>query len=53
MKEKHIVDLFSQLTLAIFLVKTTFWKGNLFLDSNVKLNVSATYYPQIELVNCF
>jgi hypothetical protein len=51
MYEKHNVDLSFELTLAIFLVKTTLWKGNLILDTNIKLNISATYFPQIELVN--
>jgi len=53
MQEEHIVELSSQLTLAISLVKIAFWKGNLILDKNVKLNVLATYFPQITLVNCF
>jgi hypothetical protein len=52
MQEEHTIDLFSQLTLAIFLAKTTFRKGNLILDTNVKLNILATYFPQIALVNC-
>jgi hypothetical protein len=52
MQEKHIVNLSSQLNLAISLAKTSFWKGNLILDTNAILNVSTTYFPQIELVNC-
>jgi hypothetical protein len=51
MQEEHIVDLSSQLTVAISLVKTTFWKGNLILDTNAKLNFSTIYFPQIEFVN--
>jgi hypothetical protein len=45
MQEEHIVDLSSQLTLAISLVKTTFWKGNLVMDANAKLNILATSFP--------
>jgi hypothetical protein len=52
MQEKRIVDLSSQLTLAISLVKTTFWKENLVLDTNAKLNILTTCSPQIKLVNC-
>jgi hypothetical protein len=37
--EQHIFDLCSPLTLAICLVKIAFWKGNLILDKDVKLNV--------------
>jgi hypothetical protein len=52
MQEEHTVGLSFQLTLAISVVKTTFCKGNLILDKNAKLNILATYFPQIELVNC-
>ncbi len=45
MQEKHNVDLSSQLTMAISLVKITFYKGNLIFDTNVKLNVLATCSP--------
>jgi hypothetical protein len=36
MQEEHTIDLSSQLTLAISLVKTAFWKGNLILDTKIE-----------------
>jgi hypothetical protein len=38
-QEEHMIDLSSPLTLAICLVKTAFWKGNLILDKDEKLNI--------------
>jgi hypothetical protein len=52
MQEEHIVNLSFKLSLVISIVKITFWKGNLILDTNEKLNISTTCLPQIELVNC-
>jgi hypothetical protein len=34
-------------------MKTIFCKENKLLDIDAKLNVLATYFPQIELVNYF
>ncbi len=53
MQEEHAIFFFLPLAMVIFLVNIVSWKGNLVLDTSVKLIVLTKYFPQTEIVYYF